>query len=264
MRQLKNSTKCKRYKHFTEKERYKLEALLEQKIKIREISKHLGKHRTTIHREISKGKIVRLTPHWEEHEAYRADVAQRRYEERVSNRERNLKIANDHKLAEFITKKIKEDKYSPEAAFIDLWEKPGRKKKRSKRRCVALRNRTGKHISERPIEAEERTEYGHWEIDCIKSGKNKSRASLLTLTERTTREEIIRKMPDTTGKAVDKVFTSLEGKYKGGFKYKFKSMTADNGSEFLDWETLEASKLFKGEKRTKIYFANPYSSWEHG
>jgi IS30 family transposase len=27
---------------------------------------------------------------------------------------------------------------------------------------------------------------------------------------------------------------------------------------------LEASKLFKGEKRTLMYFANPYSSWERG
>jgi IS30 family transposase len=41
------------------------------------------------------------------------------------------------------------------------------------------------------------------------------------------------------------------------------TITCDNGSEFLDWESLERSCLY-AEKRTDIYFAHPYSSWERG
>ena len=42
----------------------------------------------------------------------------------------------------------------------------------------------------------------------------------------------------------------------------FKSITADNGSEFLDYEALEHSVY--GGVRTHIYYAHPYSSWERG
>ena len=59
--------------------------------------------------------------------------------------------------------------------------------------------------------------------------------------------------------AVDK----LENKYQGYFEDKFKSITFDNGGEFLDWEGIERSCLNQ-EKRTLTYFAHPYSSWERG
>ncbi len=47
------------------------------------------------------------------------------------------------------------------------------------------------------------------------------------------------------------------------FKAVFKFITADNGSEFLDYEALEASVLGTFS-RTRIYYAHPYSSWERG
>ncbi len=43
----------------------------------------------------------------------------------------------------------------------------------------------------------------------------------------------------------------------------FASITADNGSEFLDYEALEASVFGKLE-RSHLYYAHPYSSWERG
>jgi len=42
----------------------------------------------------------------------------------------------------------------------------------------------------------------------------------------------------------------------------FKSITADNGSEFLNYEAMERS--VSGGCRTHIYYAHPYSSWERG
>lgn len=54
----------------------------------------------------------------------------------------------------------------------------------------------------------------------------------------------------------------LERKYKNKFQEMFKSITMDNGSEFLDHKALEASCLKAGEKRTTCYYARPYSAWE--
>jgi IS30 family transposase len=100
MRQLKNNTVIEKYKHFKEKERYQLEVLLIKKIKVSEISRLLRKHKSTIYREIERGKIERLTSELDKKIEYRANVAERRYRENVLNRERSLKIDKDHELAD--------------------------------------------------------------------------------------------------------------------------------------------------------------------
>ncbi len=77
-----------KYKHFTERERYKLEALVEKRHKIIEISKVLNKNRVTVYREIKRGKVKLINSELIEVEKYRADVAQFDYEAKVSHRER--------------------------------------------------------------------------------------------------------------------------------------------------------------------------------
>jgi IS30 family transposase len=47
------------------------------------------------------------------------------------------------------------------------------------------------------------------------------------------------------------------------FRAVFKTIAADNGSEFLDVEALECS-VFGGSSRTCVYYAHPYSFWEWG
>ena len=46
---------------------------------------------------------------------------------------------------------------------------------------------------------------------------------------------------------------------KGDFTQVFKSITADNGSEFLDSKGLQ-----KAAKCDEVYYAHPFSSWERG
>lgn len=49
------------------------------------------------------------------------------------------------------------------------------------------------------------------------------------------------------------------------FKEMFKSITVDNGSEFLDWRSLEKSIISKKDiPRTQIYYCHPYHAWERG
>ena len=296
MGQLNCTTNQGKYKHFTERERYKLEGYLEAELTANEIAKRLNKHKATIYREIKRGQVVRLSSELAEYSTYRANTAQRDYESNVSNRERSLKIGKDKKLEEYIRKRILKDKRSPDAVigeikqkglrfkgmictktlynYVDrgifsgisnanLWEKRKRKKKRHRQiQRICLKNKGSRSIEERPERINKRLEYGHWEGDCIKS-RRKKKAGLFTLTERMTREQIILKIRALTQKSILRAMDRLENTYRQCFKDKFKSVTLDNGREFLDWEAIENSGL-NGEKRTLVYFAHPYSSWERG
>lgn len=291
------TTKPKKYTHLSEKERYKIEALLESKKSAQEISLLLGRDPSTLHREIKRGMIKRIQTDLTQKKKYRANVAQADYINRCRNRERSLKIGKDRCLEEYIRNKITRERFSPDAIIgqikakdlrfermictktlynyidagifcgvthKDLWEK-SKHKKRPYRTVVrvATRNRRSRCIDERPKEASDRTEYGHWEGDSVKSAR-RSKAGLLTLTERKTRQEIIIKVDQATHEAVQDAFDRLERTLGSQFKVKFKSITFDNGSEFLNWQSLEASVLKAGERRTTIYFAHAYSSWERG
>ena len=136
---------------------------------------------------------------------------------------------------------------------------------------IAYNNTRGRSIEERPFELTERI-YGNWEMDTV-VGKQGSKAALLVLTERVSRFEIIIKLKDRTQKSVIKDRTQksvisaldkLEKEYKDKFSLIFKSITVDNGVEFLDMAGLEKSVYNKQSKRTTIYYAHPYCSWERG
>lgn len=101
-------------------------------------------------------------------------------------------------------------------------------------------------------------------MDSVIGQRGKSKNTLLTLTERKTRDEIIFKLPDHTDEAVVAALDRLERKWGDMFRQVFKSITVDNGSEFADVEGLERSVLVEGEKRTHLYYCHPYSSWERG
>lgn len=48
------------------------------------------------------------------------------------------------------------------------------------------------------------------------------------------------------------------------FSDVFKTITVDNGTEFSYFNELERSCTKPDEKRTKVYYCHPYSSWERG
>jgi IS30 family transposase len=139
--------------------------------------------------------------------------------------------------------------------------KMSRRKRVVRKRTIGLKNPNAKRINERPAEADER-QAGHLEMDTVVSCKG-STSCLLVLTERHSRTEMMYLLKNRTQESVLGIFNRLERKYKSKFSEIFKTITCDNGSEFLDYEALERSCLHT-EKRTCIYFAHPYSSWERG
>ena len=298
MSQINSNLESKKNKYLTERNRYTIEDLLKEGMKAAEIAQRMGKSKRTIEREILRGRIRLLNSDLTYRDEYCADVAQRKYEENRKNKGSNLKIGNDYELVKHIEKKIIEEKYSPDAVigrikeeglefkgmictktlynyidrgdiFLSLTNKDLPVKKEGKKReynkvKIAHKNLKGTSIEERPPEIENREEYGHWEMDLVVGKQGGSGAVLLVLTERKIREEIIIKLPDKTQASVVKAIDNLEKKYRKKFKEKFKTITVDNGSEFLDFKSIERSIRKKNEKRVKLYYAHPYSSWERG
>lgn len=293
-----NTSECTKNKHLTVKQRYKIEVLLKEEYEICHIAERVGKSTRTIEREIARGSIYLQNSDLRFRKEYCADVGQRRYEEGFINKGPALKIDDDHELVKFIENKIINDKYSPDAVialirenkddfktqictktlynyidkeyvFLNLTNKDLPVKKDGKKRTykkvkIPHKNLKGTSIEERPKEIDTREEYGHWEMDCVVGNRGGSGATLLVLSERKTREEIIIKMKDRTQKSVIKALDSLEKRLGSKFKKKFKTITVDNGTEFLDMRSLEKSAVSRNKPRTKVFYCHPYSSWERG
>jgi IS30 family transposase len=286
------NTLRKKHKHILQEERYTIEVMLKAKHGLEAIAYTIGCTMKTLKREIKRGTWEYLDGKtYEMKTKYSHDVAQRKHDENASNKGRYAKINDMPELREFLEEQIKKHKYSPEAALRkaeelgfnveisvktlynnidsgeigvsrkDLLRKAGWKQDKAKP-VKACNNVRGESIDKRPNAANERSEYGHWEMDLIVSCKG-GKGALLTLTERMTRQEIMIRLPDKTQRAVKRALDRLERRLGNKFKEKFKTITTDNGSEFLDFESLEKS-CKTDAKRFKMYYAHPYSSWERG
>jgi IS30 family transposase len=109
-------------------------------------------------------------------------------------------------------------------------------------------------ISERPVEANERSRLGHWEGDLV---EGRGAASyLLVLRERKSRLCRIQKLAD---KRSDTVAAALIYQLKP-FAGTFRSLTLDNGGEFADHQRV-AEAL--GCPRS-VFFARPYRACDKG
>lgn len=199
MCQDKNTTKRKKYKQFSEIQRYKLEGYLDLGLSIAEISNLLNKCQSSIRHEIRKGTVELKDSLWKTYKKYCADVAQRITDERKLNKGPGLKIGNDHELAAEIERLIGEKKYSPDAAVMEIGKSKKRykttvctktvynyiyaglflnidksnlvveskKKGKARKRKNSTKNLRGKRIEDRKEIVNSRKEYGHQEMDLV-------------------------------------------------------------------------------------------------
>jgi len=147
--------------------------------------------------------------------------------------------------------------YIPGVTNKSLREKP--KRKRRYRHVKAKRPPKGTSIERRPEDINSRTTFGHWELDSV-IGRSKGRLqSILVLTERLTRYEIILRVRSKEAMETVKALRSILDRYPKG---TFKTLTVDNGSEFQDCKGMEHDG--KGNKRLTVYYCHPYTSCERG
>ena len=227
------------HKHLTWTDRLKIEKGLKEGLKPCAIADRLHVHNTTIYRELKRGRYTHLNSDLTTEERYSPEIAQQRYEENLKAKGGELKIGNDYELSAFIEKKIGEEGYSPAAVVGEI-------------KRLGLTFKT---------EISEKTIYNYIDKGIL---YGISRESLFVLSERLTRNEIIIKMPDQTAASVVAALNKLERRFGKKFSQIFKSITFDNGSEFMDCAGIEKSVYGKDRKRTKVYYCHPYSAYERG
>ena len=114
----------------------------------------------------------------------------------------------------------------------------------------------GTSIEEHPAEISERVTEGYWKIDTVVGKRAGKESVVLALVEKKTDYYMAIKIP---GKDPDTVMSAIEvlrEKYsEEHFNDIFKSVTADNGTEFSRLSELEAYGV-------SVYFAHSYSSCE--
>ncbi|WP_270458485.1 IS30 family transposase [Faecalimonas umbilicata] len=275
-------------KHLTLEERKSIAALDAQGRSPYAIGKIMNRASNTIRNELRRGTVKQIIKEYQEIEMYFPDTGEKNYKKNRCNSKKRGKREQCESFIKFVEFEVKKGKRSFAAArakalrqgifkesevvsvdtlyryaeegkinlkAIDLPEKVMRKNKPKKHHRVNKRLK-GKSIEERPKTVNDREEFGHWEIDCVIGKKSKDKA-LLTLTERLTRKEIIRRIPKKNAKSVHRILNQLRRELPE-FDRVFKSITADNGTEF--------ARLHKWGKRAgvDIYYAHPYSSWERG
>jgi IS30 family transposase len=260
------------YHQITCEERYTISTLRKQGYKPSKIAQYLGRHPSTIYREIQRNRCN------DGH--YRPSKADSRTRTRRSFSRRNQRFsAQDYDLVESFLRcdwspeqvsgylarhtllrisheTIYQYIWADKAIGGDLFTHLRGSQKRRRRRYGSYDSRgrlaEKRHISERPPEIECRSSIGHWEIDTV-LGKG-SKDCIVTLVERKTRYSLIGKLKARTKEQLNARLLKLIAQHSP----LIKSITADNGTEFHGYKTIE--------KATGIpfYFATPHHSWERG
>jgi IS30 family transposase len=250
-----------------------LAALRRQGLNQSEIARQLGRHRSTVCREVRRNS-TRADGH------YRPFTAQERANGRRSRSRRNRHFtAADFALIDALLRR----QWSPEQVsgylrrtgrlsishetiYRHVWRdkkrggllythlRGARKRRRKRYGAYDSRGRlAGKRmISERPAEVEARSTVGHWEADTVMGAGSKDCA--FTLVERKTGLVLIGKLSDRTAASLSRRAVGLMRRCGA----RFETVTADNGTEFHDYERVERLT------GAAFYFARPYHSWERG
>jgi transposase, IS30 family len=283
-------------KHLTREERIVMERMSRGGRPPRDIAPVLGRHPRTIERELQRGRVKHVDYELRQSYVYSGDRGQDVHDLNATARGPGLKLGRNYSMAEFVRCRIVEHRESPDVVaarmrqagmagavctrtlyrYIEqgvipgvgnesLWEKRKRARGLHQRsRRIIKRLARGASIEQRPAGAQTRQEFGHWEMDLLIGPARGSGAALLTMVERKHRHILIRKLPDKTQASVLKAFRGIESLFGvQRFRQVFKSITADNGSEFLDFQALEDSSRPSGP-RTRMFYAHSYASWERG
>lgn len=291
------------FKQLKESDRHKIEVLISEGYSQTKIAEIIGCSQSTISREIKRGsfeKKVFSGAYEKDIKTYEAHTAQLRCEQRNKNSRKKTLFEKNPKVLKKIANLFKNYGYSFEMIFgrikylnelnntnefcpcvatlytylhkgyfkkynITKFDFPRMEiGKVNKPRPKRKNECKGKTIHERPENINNRSEAFHWEIDLIIGSRFKDH-SLLTLTERKTRFELAFKIESKESKSVTDVLDEIERTIgTTSFKKYFKSITSDNGSEFLDYKGMTNSCINTNEGRTEQYYADPYSSYQRG
>jgi len=260
------------YRQITFEERYTLGLLRRRGLTPAAIARVLGRHRSTIGRELARNRTA--------HDgAYRPQLADWYARGRRSRSRRNRRFTaaelarvrtllcqqwspeqvagylRRHQLLpishETIYRYIWADKRQGGQLYTHL--RGARKQRRKRYRSYDSRGRVaGKRpITERPAAVETRTQVGHWETDTLLGA---GRPCLLSMVERKTGYVVLGKLRARTTAEVNRRATRLIRRQRRPVR----TITADNGTEFHGYTAIEQATA------ARFYFATPHHAWERG
>lgn len=261
------------YRQLTSGDRYMLSALRTQGFNQAQIARHLGRHRSTVSRELRRNRAAldgryrvsiaiertsgrrsrsRRNPHFTAQDFLRVDalIRQQWSPEQVSGHLRKARLLSiSH---ETIYRHIWYDRRCGGRLHEHL--RGARKNCRKRYRGYDSRGRLAgkRHISERPAHVLARRHLGHWEIDTVMGAGNQH--CIVSLVERKTGYLMIGKLAARTARELTRRTIRMARRHV----QKFATITADNGTEFHSYPTIEKAIGLK------FYFATPHHAWERG
>ncbi|KAB0663370.1 IS30 family transposase [Oryzomonas japonica] len=269
------------YTHLTEKDRYVISHLRSAKFSLREIARRLGRHHTSISREIKRNGPT-YSPDAVYWYYFTQPVAtQRRHQARSHHRQNNLSLVKyvDEKLRldwppEAIAARLRLDYPNDESmrishetiyrwAYLDASQDGDlhtHLRRRHKKRRRQTRYGSGRRfipgrvsIDQRPAIVATRERFGDWEGDTVEGAKGTG--CLATHVERKSRFLVAAKLADK--KAATMNTQSIKSFWKIPRTMR-QTLTVDNGKEFSQFKELES------KTGLTVYFADPYAAWQRG
>jgi IS30 family transposase len=284
----KDTTSARSFKHLRHHERGMIYALIGEGRSLRYIAQQLTRNPSTISREVKRGTTTQLHSDRTTYQKYFPETGEAVYIKNRASCGASYKLSSVEAFLQFAEDKIIRGQWSPDAVVghcktkaewqnkllvctktlyhyidkgflkvrnLDLALKVRRKTKKT----IVRKNKRilGNSIEQRPGTIEARDEFGHWEIDTV-VGKQSNDNVLLTITERMTRQDLLVRIEGKASESVTAALNDLKVTFGDHFPKIFKTVTADNGSEFANLSTQLASW------GCEVYFTHPYSAWERG
>ncbi len=279
------TTERKKGQHLNFEERVLIETRLKDGWNPNQISREIGCCYNAVKKEIGRGTVLLYNG---KVKRYKARAGQAVYEMNRRNSLKPYKLMECKRFIQYVEQHVEDDGWSLDACFgkalesgefnrdevvctktlynyidngllkihnIDLPEKVSRQKHH--KRCTENKRKLGDSIEERPQSVENREEFGHWEADSVLGKQGADEAAVVTLVERKTRNCIWLRVPNHTAEALMEALKEAFKPYSDKLTEVFKTITADNGSEFTLLNDLK-------EQGLGVFFTHPYSSYEKG
>lgn len=263
------------------RERRVIEDMLNAKKPIREIAEELGRHRSSVYREIKRnGFVDKELPHLS---GYYGMVAQRAASDRRSRRRKLVRCSDlrqaviaqlkagwsPEQIAGRLTFERHEQRVSHETIYAFVYGPDGRSEelarhlptRRKKRQPRYARRSRGlvfppdRSIHQRPDHVKTRETFGEWEGDLMIFERALGKANIASLVERKTRFAVLFRNNDrSTTHLMNRLMAVMEPLPQPARR----SITFDRGIEFRNWRKL------KPGIGTEVWFCDPQAPWQKG
>jgi IS30 family transposase len=261
-----------KYHQLSTEERYDIAAMRRQGLEVAEMAEHLGRHRSTLYREVKRNQSAHDGRYRASHSVEKASGRQRR-----SRRNWRYGPAEFGPIETLIRKGFSPEQIvgrrklegqavmSHETIYRWIWTdqrgggslwrhlRGARKQRRKRYGRYDSRGRLAgkKPIEQRPAVVASRGRIGDWELDTV---HGRGTACVVTVVERKT--GLVRIGP--IQRATKELTLARTVKLLWAERPRVKTITADNGTEFHNYRELETSL------DTEVYFATPHHAWERG